>query len=373
MALSGDAAKALEAVKNGKDPMAELYGETSIADDDSVIYESDVQPLDSNSTLDSLIGEDDQSSDLSPTTDQEAPTDESNVSESVETITVMDDKGRRKIKINFEDRDQIKKYAQMAHGARKWQAERDQAQSKLKKFEGIDPDQAREVLDHWTSIEEAYQSNGIEGLVNLIEGRDDAFKEFEKKYQSRWEQRRGASDEELEALDARERIERMERELIRERQLRSKDEEKRKQDLEAAEIASLQAQVNPVFDKYRFAGKLDDADAEADLDELLWDSVLTKLEPFEEQGIKITRDMIEREFKNKSASLRKHIKVQAEKRVKKTIAQKKQEATENAQSQAMRGIRGSSTAKEARDLLESPGGLTKVLQGWGKYGSVFKK
>ena len=85
----------------------------------------------------------------------------------------------------------------------------------------------------------------------------------------------------------------------------------------------LESTVHPSFDRYRFADKLGDANTEAMFDEMLWNSALKRLEPYEEKGIPLTSDLVEKEFKAVSVALRKQINVQAEKKAAKAVAQRK--------------------------------------------------
>jgi predicted ATPase with chaperone activity len=107
-------------------------------------------------------------------------------------------------------------------------------------------------------------------------------------------------------------------------------------------------------------------------DEMLWNTALKRLEPYEEKGLDLTPELVEREFYNVSKALRSRIGLQAEKKASKAIEQKKREATENVQSKVMSGYKTEGAAQEARGLIDS-NNLTGLLKNWGKYGSLFKK
>jgi hypothetical protein len=94
------------------------------------------------------------------------------------------------------------------------------------------------------------------------------------------------------------------------------------------------------------------------------------LEPYEEKGIPLTADLVEKEFKSVAVALRKRINVQAEKKAARAVEQKKQEATENVQAAVSSGYRNSNLQKEASDMIRG-GNLTGLLKQWNKYGSVF--
>ena len=303
--------------------------------------------------------------------DQEAgaadPTAKPPVSSGKESIVVTDEKGKRRIEVDFNNKDQLKKYVQMAHGARKWQAERDQALNKAKEVES----QYSSLKGNWDVLEQTYQQSGVEGLIDLLEGRQGAFSEWEKSRIDRHEALKKASPAEREAFELREREALRQREVERMRKENEDFKRSVQAEKETAELRSLEGTIHPTFDRYRFADKLGDRDTEQMFDEMLWQSALKRLEPYEEKGLPITADLVEREFKAVSTALRKRINVQAEKKAAKAVEQKKREATENVQAAVSNGYRSSPVAKEAEDLIKS-GNISGLFKGWGKYGKVFK-
>lgn len=289
-------------------------------------------------------------------------------SSDVEVITVSDDKGRRKIKVDWNNKEKLKQYVQMAYGARKWQAERDQATQALKERDARN----KERDGNWDLMNKVFAEQGEEGLIDLLRGKRGAYRELIKSQVEREKLLERASPEEIEALQAREAQQTQARELDR---IRKENEEFKKQvteERERSEMGALQSKVNPVFDKYRFADKLGDPDDEQMFDEMLWTSALKRLEPYEEQGLDITPELVEREFKTVASAIRKRVGIQAERKASKAIEQKKQEATENVQAKVMSGYKSSNSAKEARDMIDS-GNLTGLLKQWNKYGGLFRK
>jgi hypothetical protein len=286
-----------------------------------------------------------------------------------EVITVSDEKGRRKVEVDWNNRDQLRKYVQMAHGARKWQAERDSARTEVAKVAG----EKEELQKNWNVLESAYQKQGIAGVIDLLEGKPGAHKEWEKKAIERARFLEDATPEQLEAFRAKEAAEQLRRETA---QIRKENEEFRKkisEEKDTADLRSLESKLHPVFDRYRFADKLGDSNDEHMFDEMLWNSALRRLEPYEEKGLPISPELIEREFRAVASAIRKRIGSQAEKKASKAIDQKKQEATENAQAQVRSGYKQSGgAAKEARDLIDGRN-LTGLLSNWKKYGSLFNK
>lgn len=288
------------------------------------------------------------------------------VSANKESITITDDKGRRQIEIDYSDKEAIKKAFQFQYGARKWQAERDQAITGKKSLET----EYTKLKADWEALDSAF-NKGPEHLFDILKGQSGSFDKYLQERIERAEYLRNATPDEIQALEVKERAERLEKEnkdlMQRNQEFMTKVEAEREQ----AEMHKMESQVTPVFDKYRFAEKLGNPENEQMFDEMLWNTAMKRLIPYEEQGI-LTPELIDREFRNVSAAVRKQIGVQAEKQVSKVVDQKKREATENVQAKVMSGYKTGGSAQEAKDLINK-GDLTTLLKGWGKYGSLFNK
>jgi hypothetical protein len=338
--------------------------------------ESETEVRSENSTVDDLLPASEDTPTDSPESAEpkaeakpaETPKAAPKTSGDKEVITVTDETGRkRKVEIDYSDRERIKQAFSMASGARKWQADRDREVQARKAVEAERDD----LRGNFSTLENAWKQKGIEGVVDLLAGRAGSYKDHVRQQVERAKFLENASPEEIRALEAKEQYELRSREL---ESIRKENEEFRKQiasEREAAELRSLEAKVHPVFDKYRFADKLGDADDEQMFDEMLWNTALKRLESHEEQGHEVSPELIEREFSTVARAVRKRMTAHAEKKATKAVEQKKQEATENVQSKVMSGYKTGGAAKEARDLLQS-GNLTALLKGWGKYGSLFK-
>lgn len=283
-----------------------------------------------------------------------------------ETITVSDEKGRRKVEIDYTNRDQIKKAHEIAAGSRKWQAERDAARAEIAPVRR----QLEEMKSNWDTLETVHRQRGLEGVIDLLEGRQGAYQDYMKKAIDRQDFIRRASPQELEALQHKESAESSTRQL---EQIRKENEEFRKQmsaEKESAELRSLESRVHPAFDKYRFADKLGDPADEAMFDQMLWRTAMDRLDPYEDQyGNAIPQEIIEKEFRAVSASLRKRINVQADKKASQVVEQKKREATENVQTKVQSGYKTGSAQAEAQKLMnQGAGGIAKIIQNMTKYG-----
>jgi hypothetical protein len=281
-----------------------------------------------------------------------------------EFIFVTDESGkRRKVEIDYNDRASVKKAFELMHGSRKWQAERDRAITQQKEAS----EKAARYEKLWSAMERAYEEAGELGVLDLIGGKQGAAQEFLKKQYERQKFLENASEKEIAELQQRERLERLERELEKERKAKEEWTKKMEQERETAELRSLESRVNPTFEKYRFDGRLGNADDEAMFDEMLWNTTMKRLEPYEARGEEITRELVEREFRTVATAIRKRISGLAEKTASVAVEKKKQEALTNAQAASQNAYRKGGIAKEAGDMLRS-GNLRGLFENWGKFG-----
>jgi hypothetical protein len=264
----------------------------------------------------------------------------------------------KKIKVDYSDKERIKKAHEMAAGMRKAFAERDQASNEAKAVSA----ELSELKAIWNKLESV--KDRPEDLFKLVTG--NSLDSYVQQKQAEAQAFADASPEERVAMESQKRIEALETKL---RANESEIEEKLAKvnsDKEAAELANLQSQINPAFNKYRFAGKLGDADAEHALDESLWMATLSDLESVPDSDL--TPEMIERAFKLRAQSVSKVINKQTTKRVKKTISATKKRATEAAQIAATTGksSKSGSSNKELAQRIRG-GDLMGVLSNMNKY------
>lgn len=356
--LTGDSAKALEAFKAGKD-VAATAGTPDVGGPEEVITTSD------GDETSPLLTELEKSSEAPGSPEKTTP---GKQAANPDKKRLAVDKGKNFIDVDYSDRKAIDDAFLRAHGMRKFQAERDQAIKARKELEG----QYTPLKSNWESLETAWKKGGVEGLVDLLEGQQGAYKSHLSREVERAEFLRKATPEQRQALDYQDKQQAAEREA---QQLRAENEEFKKRvesERETSEMRALEGKIHPAFDRHRFSGKMGNADDEQVFDSALWQLALKRLEPYEEQGLDITGELVEREFRSVAATLRKRIGAQAEKAVARTMDKKKQEATENAQAKAMSGFRGNKLAEEASDKIRG-GDLTGLLRNWGKYGGLFNK
>jgi hypothetical protein len=284
----------------------------------------------------------------------------------VDYIMVTDEKGRRKIEIDFSDKEKLKKLASLAYGSNKWKVERDNLAKEVEKLKGEVP-KVNELQENWNVLESTYKKEGVEGLIDLLEGKRGAYKSHLDRALEKQRFLERASPEEIKLLQQQEASERLARELDEERKANMEFRKKFEAEKEQAEIAALSGVVNPTFEKYRFAGKLGNAQDEQLFDEVLWTQMQKQLAPYEEQGVPLTRELVDSTLRNISTTLRKRMAAQTEKKVSKVIEQKKREAAESAQSAVKAAYKPQSeTQKEAMDHIKG-GDLKALFSNWNKY------
>jgi len=282
-----------------------------------------------------------------------------------EVITVTDETGRkRKVEIDYSNREQIKKMAAAAAGIRKFQAERDREINSRKELEA----KLKERESDWSKLEEAF-SKGHEHLIDTLSGRQGAWQELVNKEIERREFLKHATPEELQAIKAQEQADLTRKELEKIRKENEEFKSTVKQEREQAELRSMESQVHPVFEKYRFADRLGNAQDEHLFDEMLWNSSLKRLEQYEEKGLDLSQELIEKEFKAVASALRNRIGAQAQKKASQVVAQKKQEAIENVQSKVKSGSAGSSDAEKLKQAIAS-GDTGSIFKNWSTFSKV---
>ena len=306
--------------------------------------EEKLQPTDIS--IDEESGEEQEVSSEIPSSDEvkeagsEDSDDQPTSEDNVEFIKVTDHRGRKvNLKVDYSDKDKIKRAFSLAAGARKWQAERDD----LQRWK----DDNSKAIENWSTISSVYEESGIDGLINFLEGDGGVDKYLDSKNQER-EFFNSATPEQLEAYQLKQAQSQKDRELEK---LRKEMEEIKNNQMSAKEeqeLASLKSEIYPVFDKYRFAGKLGNPTHENMLDEMLWSSAMKQLESFPED-MEVTSQQVQKIFRDYSNNLRTLVNKEAEKKVSKTVAAKKRSATENAQKKAVKQM--NQPSKTANDLI----------------------
>lgn len=353
--LSGtDAIKAAtDAFKSGKDLGQAVYGTSlpSKLEDDSsdVAYAHEASD---NYPLNEDVSGEAQESEQAP---QEEVKLDAKTSGDIEEIILTDENGKRKLTVDFSDREKLKKYVQMAAGARKWQSERDKFRGELDTVKK----EADELRTVWSAVEKAFKSTGPEGVLKLLMGDEKTYSEYENSRYQRRRQKEDASPSELERIELEERYETERRGREQAERERNEFVDSIKKDKETAEYKSLESMVNPVFDKYRFAGKLGDSAREERLDRMIWKETLDRISEMPDEAI--TQQAIDKEFRTTASFLRKTIADEANTSAKKVIDSKKAAAAENAATKSVQGMKRTAAQEEAITQLRK-GNFGDVLR-----------
>lgn len=345
--VSNPVEAALNAFKAGADPEAAVYGGAS----------SNPSPSSSNNPQ--LIPEDgdensetgsDESSNTEGLQDASQAGDAGAESENVANaagapqedtdshIYVTDESGRKKIKVDFSDKAKVKKAFEYAYGFRKMQAERDKSNAYVKQIEP----EYKELKQSWAAIDKAVQEGGLKGLVNLISGDEKAFDSLIEKEVGLRDWKKTATPSEIERYDAQEMAasEKRAREKLEKEFQGLRDNVAQTQS--DAQMKMLESKVNPAFDKWRFAGKLNNPTLEEMLDKSIWTTALDNLENARQKlGIaehEMPASMIDQEFRKVRSAFEKVSSVQAETKTSQIMQQKKAAAQEKVVAHASKAM-----------------------------------
>lgn len=271
----------------------------------------------------------------------------------------------KKYKVDFSDKEQVRKYVRMAARMSKFQSERDQTKAQLSTIEP----EYKELKGLMDQMQQ--HKDSPEALVKIFSGGKLDLDTIVRQRLERERLMAEATPEERAQMELKEQLAESRRQhddLKRsvETQLKSATEQKR-----AAEKQSLQAQLTPVFHELSFDGKLGNPKAEAIMNGALWREALGRLQQYPENH-QFSQAEVRKEFKAVRAELDSVAKSQAAKETKKVSTERKVKAKESAQLTATRGSEHSSLEQEVASKIKN-GDLKGILQNPGKYFSVFNK
>jgi hypothetical protein len=353
---------ALEALKTGGDLDAVVEGKESVGQD---VPQSEEAPVEQESADDFFkTSEATQSEPSVGDKSSKAPVEvkKTNDPDTLEFITAAG----KKIKVDFSDKESIRKAFKMAAGMRKAFADRDKV---AKDYESL-KNQHGEMKQMWDTLEGLYQSKGVDGVISALTNGQQTLDQIIEERQKKHALRSEASPAELAAMDLQEELARKSKENEKMRKEWDQFKSQVSKEKEEAQLKSLEAKVHPVFDEFRFDGKLGDADAEHLLDESLWNQAIKRLEAYPEE-VELTNELIKKEFRTIANTMNRIVKRQAETQAEKIVTDRKVKAKENAQIATARGYSQGSAQEEASKKIRS-GDLKSILGNWDKFGSLFK-
>lgn len=357
-----------QTIEQGKDPSEVAYGSASedisggsLAEDDSI---EEVSPLDEMEA--GLDNEDNPEAAATGESESEDSNETSELSESlldqldsknssekgdedIEFIKVTDDEGRKKrFKVDFTDKDSIRKAFKQAAGMRKFQKERDTARTELTDIQG----KYQELNDVYSKLNSAWEEGGVKAVVSLLGQGEEAWSEAVNEELKHRDYLANLTPNEKMQLEAQKEREKFQRELEMERKQREVFQAKIAEKEEQAALQSLESKLHPAFDRYRFAGKLGDEVIEHQFDEAVWNKVTQRLAEYPD-NIELTQAIVDKEFRTVANNFRKMVNMQTEKKVQKTIERKKSEASQRAQVAAKKGLSSNADTRKFVEDMKS--------------------
>lgn len=260
----------------------------------------------------------------------------------IEFIKVTDETGRkRKVKIDYTDRKSIANAFKQAAGMRKFQAERDKVKTEFADIQG----KYQELNDVYGKLNSAWEEGGVKAVVNLLGGSEDAWEKAVAEDAAHKAYLENLTPNEKIKLEMEERERKYQSQLEAERKQRELFESKIAEKEEQAALQSLESKLYPAFDRYRFAGKLGDEVIEHQFDEAIWDKVSRRLAEYPDD-VELTQAIVDKEFRTVANNFRKMVNIQTEKKVQKTIENKKVDASQRAQVAAKKGLKTTGSAQQ---------------------------
>lgn len=265
---------------------------------------------------------------------------------------------KQRIKVDYSNREAIKTAFLKAHGMDQFRKERDALKTQLGSISTEKAGQDELI----GQLKTAWEKEGYRGLAKV-------FGSTGNEADSMWAQ---AVDAELQrreyfaSLSPDEKY-RLDLQTQKEASMKEAAEMKAKyegllnqtaSERQAAEVASLEARVVPAFDRYRFAGKLGDPQAEKMVDDALFSTVRDQLSQYPDD-VQLTQALVDKHFRTESARLQKVFAMKIESGVKAAVERKKEDASRKISVAASSGLKsdGSSDFEKA---LES-GGLRAAM------------
>lgn len=273
-------------------------------------------------------------------------------------IAVTDDKGRRTIKVDLNDREKLAKILPQAYGFRKALAERDT----LKKQLDASSPRLQELESNWQTLEKSYQEGGVEGLVDLLGGKKGHYKEYMSAEIAKANKFAGATEAEKERILLEEKLTRMTKDSELREKRASEEAKKAVTEREAADLSRLESQIVPSFNKHRFAGTLGNEAQEKVLDQAIWDQAIRNLEGLPDNE-PLTQELIDKEFRATATTFKAAIGKQANAKAKQVIDKTKQNAQVQMASAASRGIGRPSGLEQSMSANIKKGGLDGLTAG----------
>ena len=279
-----------------------------------------------------------------------------------ETVFVKGANGRKqKLEINYSDREAVKKAYLRAAGMQKAYKERDAAIAELK---GLKEGDQAEKVSNWDYLEQAFQEDGFRGVINAIEGDDNAFASVMQQYVQEQRQWDSMTPEQQEQYQLKRDQARKDTELEAMRQEMEEFKSSVKEERERAEIKDLESTVSSAFDAYSFDGALGDPAKETMLNKMLWAAGREALAAYPDD-VPLTQALARREFRKQAKVIQEMVKTEGTKQAARSVEKKKKKAAETIQKQVRKGNTQASYDDQFNDAL-AKGDMKSLVKTWWK-------
>jgi hypothetical protein len=230
----------------------------------------------------------------------------------------------KQVKIDFNDRENIKRVYSMAAGARQWQAERDTI-SKEKAEVDSKYNELRTTMDYLDSVKDDHETvfEAVTGMT--LEAK---FREWAEEQNMIGNMTEAEKSMYLSNQDHQKKLKQLQ---AREAELSAKIEETERRNEEMKNVKETSI-ANPIFFKYNFDNELGDKQLELRMNRTLWNEAKTELAGYDE----VTPDMVEEAMKRISNQIRQGFKISGDNAVKKTVKGNRKSVKAKAQKMAVK-------------------------------------
>lgn len=239
---------------------------------------------------------------------------------------------RRKVKVNYKDKAAIKKTAELAahlhYGMRKYQMERDEERELRKGYE----EKFKEHDAKLHRLNKVWEDHGYDGIIRLLsEGKENLDSLVEQRLAKK-QRLESADPAERVSMEYEDKLSTRDRELA---ELRAQIDAIKNSNEETSKRAQQQqdeAMIYPVFSRYAFTEADGEEESVAVINEMLFRKATEALDKYEEAGVPITKQVVEREFRRLKATISRMVKNTAGKEASKKVSKQKKAAQSAASS-----------------------------------------
>ena len=195
----------------------------------------------------------------------------------------------------------------------------------------------------WDQVESVFKQKGVEGLYDILAGKEGSYKEYIKSHEDKVIRKYNATAEEMAIIEREEAMEKVrERADAAERLLRE-NTEKIQLEKDSANEEILVGKISSAFDKVSFEGKLGDAKKEEKFNKYVWEQARMQINEYVKdkniEAHQVPGKVLSAIFEEVAADFSDAFKSQVETAAKAAISQKSEAATLSAQAKSVAGIR----------------------------------